>query len=107
MWRRTRFKLASDVNWQVLGYFGVLPMQWKVYERIIRTHRQCAVLWKQQVQLLEIVVWIHKKIEIIKHPIIIRLQDYICEHNFQFILQLAHPTFHSQENLNDYLAICP
>ena len=43
----------------------------------------------------------------IKHPIIIRLQDYICEHNFQFILQLAHPTFHSQENLNDYLAICP
>ena len=36
-------------------------MQWKVYERIIRTHRQCAVLWKQQVQLLEIVVWIHKK----------------------------------------------
>ncbi|CAJ1456391.1 unnamed protein product [Effrenium voratum] len=25
----------------------------KVYERIIRTHRQCAVLWKQQVQLPE------------------------------------------------------
>lgn len=38
-------------RWSDGPRFHLLPLNCrKVYERIIRTHRQCAVLWKQQAQ---------------------------------------------------------